>query len=67
MNPSETNQRLLNVADAAAWLGIARGTLYQWLSANKKGLPAIRLSRRCVKFRVSDLERWLDECTKPAR
>lgn len=52
----------LGHSEAARFLGIAPGTLYQWVSSNKHGL-----GRACVKrfgknsFRLSDLARLQDD------
>jgi excisionase family DNA binding protein len=51
---------LLNVTEAAALLGIAPGSLYHWLSEGR-GIPVVRLSARCLRFRRTDLEAWITE------
>jgi excisionase family DNA binding protein len=51
---------LLDVREAAALLKISPGSLYHWLSEDR-GLPVVRLSPRCVRFRRSDLEEWISE------
>jgi excisionase family DNA binding protein len=51
--------KLLSVSELAKILGIAPGTLYHWLS--QKRLPCVRFSSRCVRFRKSDVENWLEE------
>lgn len=50
--------RLLSVKEAAALLNISRGTLYHWISEGRAPL-AVRLSARCLKFRLCDLEAWV--------
>lgn len=52
------DDRLLDVREAAALLGISPFSLYHWIS-EKRGIPVIRLSSRCVRFRKSDLEAWI--------
>lgn len=52
-----TNEALLSYAQAAQRLGVSRETIYRYQRAGK--LPAIRLSSKTVRFRVSDLARLL--------
>ena len=56
---------LLNVEEAAALIGVSTGTLYHWIGERR--VPIVRLSRRCVRFRRSDLEAWLSQRTEPAQ
>jgi excisionase family DNA binding protein len=51
-------ERLLTIKEVSEITGLAVGTLYHYLSANK--IPVIRLSRRCVRFRLSDLQSWFE-------
>ena len=51
-------EKLLTVKELAELLGIAPGSIYHWLSQGR--LPCVRFSRRCVRFRESDLESLLD-------
>ena len=64
MESSNIEAKLLNVREAAAYLGLAHGTVYHLIS--EKRIPVIHLSRRCVRFRRADLDRWLDVRTRPA-
>ena len=50
-------ESLLSYAQAAQRLGVSRETIYRYQRAGK--LPAIRLSSKTVRFRVSDLARLL--------
>jgi excisionase family DNA binding protein len=52
-----TPETLLSYAQAAQRLGVSRETIYRYQRAGK--LPAIRLSSKTVRFRVSDLARLL--------
>ena len=56
--------RLLNVSEVAELLGLAPGTIYHLLS--QKRLPCVRLSKRCVRFRKSDLDRLISDLTEEA-
>jgi predicted DNA-binding transcriptional regulator AlpA len=41
---------------------LAVGTLYHFVSA--KRIPVVRLSRRCIRFRYSDLINWIERLTE---
>lgn len=58
------HSRLLTVAEVAALTRLAPGSIYHLISA--KRIPVIRLSRRCVRFRLSDLQAWLETLSDPA-
>ena len=57
--------KLLNVQEAAEYLGLVTGTVYHMISEER--IPVTRLSKRCVRFRLDDLDKWLEERTAPAR
>jgi predicted DNA-binding transcriptional regulator AlpA len=60
---SETSlTRLLSADDVAAITGLSPETLAQWRS-QKRGIPFIKISRNCVRYRQSDLDSWLVERT----
>jgi predicted DNA-binding transcriptional regulator AlpA len=62
MPPSEWRpDPLLSVVDVAIWLGKPKATLYAWHS-RKKGPRAIRVGNT-LRYRRSDVERWLDAHT----
>jgi excisionase family DNA binding protein len=50
--------KLLTVKELAKLLGVAEGSIYHWISQGR--LSVIRLSKRCVRFRESDLQNLLD-------
>jgi predicted DNA-binding transcriptional regulator AlpA len=56
----ERNGRLLRAEDVGEITGLSVETLAQWRS-QRKGIPFVKLSRNCVRYRREDLERWLDE------
>jgi predicted DNA-binding transcriptional regulator AlpA len=58
--PTEQRSRLLNAEDIAEITGLSVETLAQWRS-QCKGIPFVKLSRNCVRYRQQDLDRWLDE------
>ena len=53
---------VMDVYAAAAWLGLAKGTLQNWRYAGK-GPRFVKLGGT-VRYRASDLEDWLDENTR---
>jgi len=58
--------RLLDVHEAARFLSLKPGTLYQW--AYQRRLPVVKLSgpRGPLRFRLSDLERLIAKSLRPA-
>ncbi len=54
-------QRLLTVDDVARWLGKPKATLYTWRS-RQVGPRGIRVGN-ALRYRRSEVERWLDEHT----
>jgi predicted DNA-binding transcriptional regulator AlpA len=56
----ERNARLLRAEDVGEITGLSVETLAQWRS-QRKGIPFVKLSRNCVRYRREDLDRWLDE------
>jgi excisionase family DNA binding protein len=59
-------ERLLNVHEAAALLGIAPGTLYNW--AYERRIPKVKLygTRGALRFRASDVQRLIAASLQPA-
>ena len=51
---------VLSTAQAAEYLGVRRRTLETW-RRNGAGPPFISISKRCVRYRKTDLDRWLEE------
>lgn len=59
-------ERPVGMAEAAAYLGISRGTLYAWVSAGRikahKLAPIEKSGRGAVsRFYISELEKWVKE------
>lgn len=54
-----SRRTLLSPAELAAYLGIPLATIYRWRSRGD-GPCGIRVGRH-VRYRVEDVERWLDE------
>jgi predicted DNA-binding transcriptional regulator AlpA len=58
--PQGETARLLRAEDVAEITGLSIETLAQWRS-QRKGIPFVKLSRNCVRYRQADLDRWLNE------
>jgi predicted DNA-binding transcriptional regulator AlpA len=54
--------RLLVAREVADATGLSVETLAQWRS-QKRGIPYIKISRNCVRYRQMDLDSWLVERT----
>lgn len=63
--PTSEPERLLDVHEAAAMLGIRPGTLYQW--AYQRRLPKVKLfgDRGPLRFRLSDIENLIARSVRP--
>lgn len=48
----------LNDSEAAAYLQVKPRTLREWRAT--RGLPFIKLTAREIRYRRSDLDRWMD-------
>lgn len=57
-------KKLLTIRDVAKITGFSVGTLYHWVSQRR--IPVVRLSSRCVRFRLRDLEDWVAEKVVPS-
>lgn len=55
---------LLTIPEAAEALGVSRATLYRLLASGR--LRATRIGRRCTRVAISELERFVAECTPRA-
>jgi predicted DNA-binding transcriptional regulator AlpA len=58
--PTEPTARLLTAEDVAHVTGLSVETLAQWRS-QKRGIPYVKISRNCVRYRQSDLDVWVSE------
>lgn len=56
-------ERLLNTEEASQYLGVTRDTLAVWRTTRRYELPYIKVGR-LVKYRLSDLDNWLNQRTK---
>lgn len=51
--------RLITLRDAARALGVAERTLRAWAATAR--LPVVRLSSRCVRVALRDLDAFIEE------
>ncbi len=58
------NNRLLNAAEIADYLGVKQSTIYQW--THHEFIPHIKLGK-FVRFRTDQIDRWLDARTTTGR
>lgn len=65
---AETNNfvgdRLLAIKEVAALTGLSVGTLYHFVSQGR--IPLVRISRRCIRFRQSQIFEWWEKLSQPA-
>lgn len=54
--------KLLNVEQAAEFLGVAKKTLAIWRSTGRYNLPFVKVGRR-VMYRQDDLDQFVDRRT----
>jgi excisionase family DNA binding protein len=57
-NPDHPGE-LLNMDEAAKFIGVAKPTLYTYTS--KRIIPFIKRGGKIILFRLSDLQKWLQE------
>jgi excisionase family DNA binding protein len=62
-NMVRQTKELVDDTDAANILGVSPGTLSVWRSTGRYGLPFVKVGRN-VRYRVSDLNAWLDKRTR---
>ncbi len=68
-SPAFTSDPLLTAEDLAKWLRVTPRAIYE-LSRNrsqvrgKHPLPAIRIHKKMLRFRRSDIEAWLNRCAE---
>jgi predicted DNA-binding transcriptional regulator AlpA len=58
----EQGSHLLRAEEVAEVTRLSIETLAQWRS-QRRGIPFVKLSRNCVRYRQTDLDSWLAERT----
>ena len=56
--------RLLDVNEAAAMLGLKPCTLYQW--AYERRIPVVKLFGRALRFKLSTIQKLIADSERPA-
>lgn len=56
---TSSNSHLLTPEQVAELTGLSVETLAQWRS-QKRGIPYLKISRNCVRYRQADLDAWLE-------
>ena len=64
MKSLSVTDRLLDVNEAAAMLGLSPKTLYQW--AYERRVPVVKLFGRALRFRLSDIQALIAKSVRPA-
>ena len=60
----EIKDRLLDVNEAAAMLGLSPKTIYQW--TYERRLPVVKLFGRALRFRLSVIQKLIQDSERPA-
>jgi len=58
-------EKLLTANEVAEMLNIKKASVYQYVYL--KRIPAVKISKRCVRFRKTDFLNWLDKKYYPAK
>ena len=61
---TRAEDRLLDVKEAAAMLGLKPATLYQW--AYERRIPVVKLFGRALRFRLSTIQKLIADSERPA-
>jgi predicted DNA-binding transcriptional regulator AlpA len=62
-----TPSEILTVEDLAAWLKVSPRQIYELsrsrsLARGRHPLPSIKIHKKMLRFRRSDVEQWLNNC-----
>jgi len=55
---------LLTREETAKYMGLSNGTLEVWASEKRYNLPYIKLGKRAVRYRLSDVENFINSNVK---
>jgi excisionase family DNA binding protein len=61
---SDASSKLLTAEEVAEQTGLSVETLAQWRS-QRRGIPFVKISRNCVRYRQCDLDDWVSERIVP--
>jgi predicted DNA-binding transcriptional regulator AlpA len=70
--PAQSHSEILTVDELAAWLKVSPRAIYELSRSRsqargKHPLPAIRIHKKMLRFRGSDIEAWLQRCAEAGR
>jgi excisionase family DNA binding protein len=54
--------RLLTIKELATLTQLAEGSIYHMISEGR--IPVVRISKRCVRFRYSEILQWWDRISE---
>ena len=62
LRPTSTNypERLLNINEVAAWLGVSKAWVYDHVTRKPPRLPCIRFGE-VTRFRSSDIQKFIEK------
>ncbi len=63
---SRPSARLLTAEQVAEITGLSMETLAQW-RCQRRGIPYVKISRNCVRYRQADLDAWLQARIVPVQ
>jgi len=52
-------EKLLKANEVATMLGVNKLSVYHYV--HEKHLPAVRISKKCLRFRRSDVLEWIEQ------
>ncbi|MGD9638868.1 MAG: helix-turn-helix transcriptional regulator [Alphaproteobacteria bacterium] len=58
---TQSQEKLLTRKEAALFLGVKPSTLEAWATNKRYNLPMIKLGKRMVKYKLSDLIEFLEK------
>lgn len=61
---SSKTSELLTYQQMSERYGFSTQTLATWVCRGR--IPHVKLGSRCTRFRRSEIEAWLDACSRPA-
>jgi excisionase family DNA binding protein len=57
------NEGLLTVEEAAEWLTVSKPTLWRLIRGGE--IPVVRMARRTIRLRLTDLENYIEKHSGP--
>lgn len=57
---SNANPELKTIQEAAAYIGVSLRTLRRMIAENRPRPPEIRPSESVIRYKVADLDEWLE-------